>query len=191
VTGAGAKRRLFFALWPELRLRQRLLDAAAPLLLQSCAQQTHAELLAVSDLHITLAFLGAVPESVLPVLRQQAAAINASGFMLRLDRFEYWGAAQVLCAVADEVPGAAQQLLQKLQAVTAAAIVAAAVAPGAEPQPFRPHMTLARHIVLPHAMRRSLPALALNVAASEFSLAESRRQCDGRRYHVLDSWPLS
>ena len=53
--------RLFFALWPAREMADALTDWAAPIAGQSGGRLTRAE-----TIHMTLAFLGNVPDSSLP-----------------------------------------------------------------------------------------------------------------------------
>lgn len=92
---------------------------------------------APADWHVTLHFIGSVPRERLDELRA-GLAVPLTPFDLRLDLPELWphGLA-VLCAEA--VPEALLQLQAELgQALQRLGL-------RADPRPFRPHLTLARH----------------------------------------------
>jgi 2'-5' RNA ligase len=92
--------RLFFALWPEDAQREMLALAVHDFVRASGGRPvpTH-------NLHITLAFLGSVPEGRIPELSSIARAV-ASGcpagvlpIAITFDEVEHWRKAQIVCAV--------------------------------------------------------------------------------------------
>ncbi|HEY1891686.1 MAG TPA: ankyrin repeat domain-containing protein [Steroidobacteraceae bacterium] len=87
--------RLFFALWPDQAMRDAMVRATRK------AAPAAGRPVPASNLHVTLAFLGSVPERRLGELREVARASAASpGGRLELtfDHLEYWRAARLLCA---------------------------------------------------------------------------------------------
>jgi RNA 2',3'-cyclic 3'-phosphodiesterase len=120
------------------------------------------------NFHLTLAFLGAVPESRMPDLTpiaarvalafKSVAAAGGSGDALSgggspitivLDRIELWRKSQVLCATPTAEPTAAIALAETLKRV----LTEQGFAPDLKPlelvsnltiMKFRPHVTLAR-----------------------------------------------
>jgi 2'-5' RNA ligase len=72
--------RLFFALWPDDRVRAALAVLAAELA-ASCGGRATAP----DNLHATLAFLGNVPAARLPEFERMAASLHGRRFELRLD----------------------------------------------------------------------------------------------------------
>lgn len=172
----GTARRLFFALWPGDELR----SAIAPRLraLQPpgrCRPQSP------EQWHVTLEFLGSVPEERLTAVRESAAAVRAAPFEILFDVVEYWRRPQVLCLAATQVPPALAGLVLQLRAGLAAQ--------GLEPEqrPFRAHLTLARKVTRPGPVG---PCEALRWPAAEFVLVESVTERAGSRYRPLDRWPL-
>ena len=79
------RHRLFFALWPDDATRGRIVDATARQVRAAAGRTTPRE-----NLHVTLAFLGGVPESRLTPLADVAGQIASLSFDLVLDRIEYW-----------------------------------------------------------------------------------------------------
>lgn len=185
---AAPTRRLFFALWPDAAQRAALVHAAGKTV-RRCGGRPVPE----TNLHITLAFLGSVPEPRLEELCAIARRI-AAGFpreavplVLSLEALEHWPKPQVLTvlerkAEADAAPASgAARLAQLLTTETAAA--------GFSPdlKPFRPHVTVARKVLRPPrpgAMRR------VPWSFGAFALVESRTLAEGPVYSVVESYVL-
>jgi 2'-5' RNA ligase len=175
-------KQLFFALWPEEAQRNALAEAALEAVKSNGGRPVPA-----LSLHITLTFLGSVPERRLQDLSsvaRRAAAIFPSSvapLTLTLDHIEYWKKARVLCALAERESA---QVLALADALTKEAAGA-----GFNPdlKPFRPHVTLARKVVRPTC---SLDIRSAVWSFTEFVLVESRTETQGRVYGVLESYPL-
>jgi 2'-5' RNA ligase len=170
----AAGRRLFFALWPEPSFARQLLGLPGAI---------GAEPVQVADLHLTVLFLGRVPEHLVAPLAAAAGQLRLPLVRQPLLRLEAWPESGVLCLVGEPV-AALDELRQALGRIAAAAGLVLA----REQQEFRAHVTLARRIM---PSRFSAPALEpLVLLSGRFSLAESVPQPDGRRYQILQSWPL-
>ncbi len=89
-------RRLFFACWPDESLRLAILAGRQRLFPLSGRP------VEPSDLHLTLAFLGAVEES--RVAQLKALAGPMSPVDLVLDRLQWWHKPRVLVAEASQAP---------------------------------------------------------------------------------------
>src|SRR5581483_9489166 len=92
-------RRLFFALWPEHAQQSALAEAA-----RDAVQACKGRPVPVENFHLTLAFLGSVPEKRIGDLEGIAGRV-AEGFVgktprVALDTVEYWKKAELLCAIA-------------------------------------------------------------------------------------------
>jgi 2'-5' RNA ligase len=127
-------RRLFIALWPAPGTKRAL--AAW---LRGWSWPAHAALVAPERLHLTLHFLGSVPESRLQRLRDAMAApaLDLAPCELRFDRVERWPHGLVVLG--------AQQLPEPLLALHARlADALRALQLPVEARRFRPHVTLAR-----------------------------------------------
>jgi 2'-5' RNA ligase len=181
-------RRLFFALWPDAEQRGAL-HSATRKSVKSCGGRP----VPVQSLHVTLAFLGSVPEGRVPELdriaRRVADAFPAAAqpLLVSFDRLAHWARPQILCALGTEEPAAdtdaasAPALSATLKNETAAA--------GFSPdlKPFRAHVTVARKVA--HAPS----ALALQAVLwrfEAFALIESRTAPAGPVYSVIESYLL-
>ena len=171
-------RRLFFALWPDPAVLARAVDAVATLVPRGAGRPQR-----VDQLHLTLEFLGSVPESRQRALREAGALVAASGRpeTILLDRLEHWRRPQVLCLTASVVPESIVALAQSIRDE----LEARGFRP--ERREFRPHLTLARKIT------RGPSSVAFEPLAwpvNEITLVESTTDPSGSRYSRLETWPL-
>ncbi len=178
MTGREPGRRLFFALWPDAALLTRAVDAVTALVPRGVGRPQRAD-----QLHLTLEFLGVVPESRLSAVREAGAKAAAAGRAgtIMLDRLEHWRRPQVLCLVASEVPESIVVLVQSLRDELEARGFRT------ERRDFRPHLTLARKV------ERGPGPAALEPLAwpvDELTLVESTTDPAGSRYSRLETWPL-
>ena len=187
--GAGAHpparvgpRRLFFALWPDAPARARLAQATQAVVRVSDGRAVPAE-----QLHLTLAFLGAVPAARLAELEAlAAAAVRAAGLpdeplALTLGRLERWSGPQVLCVLPVHPPAA----LGALARGVVGTLGAAGFAP--DLKPFRPHVTVARKVVRPSELA---PIAPVRWTFERIALIESRTLERGPVYSVVGTCPL-
>ena len=178
-------RRLFFALWPTAEQQAAMGEAARELVLGSGARGVPD-----SNLHVTLAFLGSVPEPRISDLAAIARRVADSGvaaqpLRVSFDHVEYWKKAQVFCAVPSDARTAHDA--GSLAAALQADLLAAGFAP--DLKPFRAHVTLARKVP-----RRSDWKLYLHPVSwrfTGFGLIESRTTAEGALYSVVESWLLA
>ena len=126
-------KRLFFALWPDARQRERLRDQVA-----AYAKTVEGRMMHRANWHVTLAFIGESPAGQVPDLLARAAEIAVEPFRLRFDRIEYWARPRIACLVPSTVPGELEALHHALNSVL--------VDLGHEPEQhaYRPHVTLVR-----------------------------------------------
>ncbi|HEV2268318.1 MAG TPA: 2'-5' RNA ligase family protein [Steroidobacteraceae bacterium] len=190
-------RRLFFALWPDEAMRQAMEHAT-----RVAARATGGRPVATANLHVTLAFLGAVPERRLPQLSEVARAaafalpsadrprsgLRAAGEVydsaespceLTFDQLEYWRAARLLCALPSAPPESIVALARRLQE----RLIESGFTP--DRKPFRPHVTLARNVVRPALLQEMQPVVW---HFAELALVESRTLPAGPAYRVLQSF---
>jgi RNA 2',3'-cyclic 3'-phosphodiesterase len=174
-----ATRRLFFALWPTVAEQTALAAAVGPVLDATRGGRCVPR----ENLHLTLAFLGSVPESSLAALRALMPGIGAlqAPLTVVLDHIDYWRRSEILCATASSPPIAASALAERLKQ----ALVAAQFAP--DLKPFRAHVTLARKV---RGIARPLELRPVTWTFTEFALIESRTEASGSLYSALDSWAL-
>jgi RNA 2',3'-cyclic 3'-phosphodiesterase len=178
---APATRRLFFALWPDEAQRAALEHAVARAV-RHCGGRP----VPVSNLHVTLAFLGSVALARIPELEKigrEVATVLAphAPISLTFARLAYWKEAQLLCALATPDPAAAR--------VVAATLQDAAATLGLSPdrKPFQAHVTLARKVVQPGVVPRLRPVVWRFDA---YALVDSRTEPSGPVYSIVDSYPL-
>lgn len=123
-------RRLFCAAWPDDATAAALAAWSLP-----DVPRVH-----VTDLHLTLHFLGTVGLDV-PLLLAALNDLPTVAFGIRLDRQEYWPVAGVHVATPSEVPSPLRDLHRTLGQRLAALL------PGGLPaneREFRPHVSLSR-----------------------------------------------
>ncbi len=171
--------RLFFALWPDQDLRARLVvvtrDARREL------AKAGARVVDTANVHITLAFLGNVPETQYRCVASAAGQIRANEFDLLLDRWGFFRRAKVHYLTAAVVPGELERLVGQLWDVAGSC--------GLKPdhRPYQAHLTLARKVTA----RPDFPAPESVVwSPADFVLVSSETRSSGPVYRVLERWPL-
>lgn len=175
--------RLFFALWPSPTRRQALAAATA-----RAVSQADGRAVPPANLHVTLAFLGAVPADRLPELVLAGRQGGYRAVELDFDRLEYWPKPKVVVAMTSVTPAAGVELVDRLwQRLEPLGFPR-------DSRPWRPHMTLVRKIRRPppdELRPDSLPAAsARDPAPWGLALVESVTHPDGARYRPLTEWPL-
>ena len=172
-------RRLFFALWPDAVMRGALADATLEALRSSGGRPVP-----VDNLHLTLVFLGEIPQRRLAELADAAHRARmwhrGVSIEMRLERLEHWPRPQVLCALPEQPPAAAGRLAQALQEQ----LTASGFSP--DIKPFRPHVTVARKVT----RASSLPMVPVIWRFSSFALVESRTLESGPVYSVVENYSL-
>lgn len=127
-------KRVFFALWPDHRQRDRLRDT-----INSVARNVEGRAIDRRNWHITVAFLGDIDEELIPDLQASASRIEVEPFRLAFDRLEFWPRPKVACLVAATVPAGLEKLVRSLQSV----LREAGVTP--DDRTYRPHITVSRN----------------------------------------------
>jgi RNA 2',3'-cyclic 3'-phosphodiesterase len=172
--------RLFYALWPDERVREHLAQAAAALQLADGARPVPYE-----NYHATLAFIGEVAPSRLDALRWIGSTQRVPGCTITFDACAYWPEPQVVVAVARENPAA----LTELSTLLHQSLRLGGAAPRVErpPPPLRAHVTLARKVAQAPVLQ-ALSPIQWNVRS--FSLVSSDTRGAHSVYTVVDTWPL-
>jgi 2'-5' RNA ligase len=124
-------RRLFFALWPDDRQRDRLRDHISPV-----AKLVEGQHVYRGSWHVTTAFIGDFEEGLIPDLR-----------------VEFWPRPRVACLVAATVPIELEQLVDSLNGVLADFDVPV------EDRTYRPHITVVRRANRFETQRLAQPAV--------------------------------
>lgn len=139
-------------------------------------------------IHLTLAFLGDVPESRLAELTEVAAGVRSAAFDLNLDRLGYWQHNHLLWA-GGETPIA----LAELQAALSKALAGNGFRVDGAGRNFVPHVTLVRK--LPPTCRlvpaQEMPMPALPWSCQRFFLVRSRLSSSGSEYLILRDFLLT
>jgi len=169
------KVRLFFALWPDKKVRQSIINKSKPLL-KGVQKKIPAH-----NLHITLAFIGNVEKSKLDCYRQAAQEVHASGFGLRLDKAGCFSRAQILWLGCTTPAAELNWLVDSLNS----ALAVCGYQPGE--RRFTPHVSLTRKY-----RERVIPEFDTEIdwPVDSFCLVESCSTGRGVEYRVLDTWAL-
>lgn len=164
-------KRLFFALWPDNRQRDRLRDV-----INSVAKTVEGRAVDRRNWHVTLPFIGHLDEKQIPDLQELAAQVQVEPFRLVFDRLEFWARPKVGCLAAATVPPELQQLVSSLNDV----LQLVGVTP--EDRTFRPHITVSRN-ARPFTTERL--AQRATTEWSSFELVESVSGAGGVTYVPL------
>lgn len=168
--------RLFFALWPGGREREKLQDYFP--LLRGCGGRK----VSPQNLHLTLAFLGSIDADIRDCLVAAAERIALPRFSLQLSRLGFWPHPGVVWLGSGEAPAELLELVAELHQ--------AMLACGLEPESrrFQPHITLLRK-----AQRgpRKQEVSPLEWQAERFVLVASDTRPEGAHYQILNSWDLA
>ena len=134
------------------------------------------------NIHLTLAFLGAVAPDSVERAMAVAAQIQCSAFALEFDRLGWWQQNQVAWAAPSATPRPLLDLYKALQL--------GLVQEGFkfDERRFLPHVTLLRKAKCPGALIHSEP---LSWRADHFVLVRSTLQADGAHYALLKRWALA
>ena len=166
-------RRLFFALWPSDAVRARL----------AAEVQAHAALgraIPARNLHVTVVFLGAVPEERVARVVEIGKLTLLVRFLLHLDRLEFWRRSNLVCLSAQRTPPQLQGIVDRLHAGLREN--------GFElhaHETFRPHVTLVRDVARGPVAAAIAP---LQWPVGSLALIESKVGQRGSEYTVLEEW---
>ena len=86
-----ATRRLFFALWPNDKIRNLIVKE-----LKQLPESINGQAIQSENLHITLHFIGSVNEEFQACMQKAAATVSAKGFICQLDRYGYFPRSKTL-----------------------------------------------------------------------------------------------
>ena len=181
-TEAGQKeprQRLFFALWPDDGVRAALAQAAAGLLGERIKR------VPAANLHMTLAFAGAVSAPVRDCLEAAAANIRCPAFELCIDHVGHWPRPRILWIGPTHTPPALWSLAGQLRTALEGCGLQA------ETRAYQPHITLARKISTASASRHGAGQIApVHWSITRFCLLESVTGPRAASYQILASWAL-
>jgi 2'-5' RNA ligase len=168
--------RLFFAAVPDAATRARIGAAADALELQPSSRRVPGD-----NYHATIAFVGALPMPMTPIVREIGSARRSQPFSLHFDAYDYWPTPGVVVALARAVPAPLAALWQDLHEALGEHGFAR------DRESLRPHVTLARKVSqAPVAQEMS----AFDWTVTEFVLMRSDRSDSQSAYTVVDTWQL-
>ena len=170
--------RLFFALWPSPTHREALATATA-----AVVAQVDGQAVPKANFHVTLAFLGSVPEGAVRRLIEIGGEGGYPVLDLDFDRVEYWPRPKVLVTMPGQVPAAGAEMVDRLwERIVPLGIER-------EHRPWRPHLTLVRRVRRLPLDGPALAVVRLPTAGSSarwsLALVESLTQTDGVHYRPL------
>lgn len=172
MTGQGASRRLFFALWPSPAVRAGIVER------RKCIEGLSKRRVPDHNLHLTLLFLGDQPGDRLDEIVTAAKGLESIGFGMALDRFGWFARARVVW-LGGPPPDAGRALVAKLSARMSG------LGLQFDDRPWAPHVTLFRQV----RHRPTLPDIEpLAWRADRFELIESM---PGRPYQSLATFSLN
>ena len=169
------RQRLFFALWPDAAVRARL-DQAGKELLGKRVKRVPA-----ANLHLTLAFAGAVTAPVRHCLQAAAGEVRCPAFKLSIEHVGHWSRPRIFWLGPVHAPPALWTLAGALRTALGDCGLQT------ETRPYQPHVTLARKIARPPEQARIDP---VDWSIRHFSLVESVTGARAASYTLLATWEL-
>lgn len=173
---SAVKQRVFFALWPDARVRADLAQAARRMIRVSQGRRARDD-----SIHLTLAFVGAVDVKAIPCLQAPPDAVLTKTFLLTLDNWGCWPRTGIGWASPSHIPEPLRDLAVNLEGWLRGAGFEL------EDRAFTPHVTLVRKAqctTLPDSMPR------VEWQVQDFVLVRSIVSRDGSRYQPIGRWPL-
>lgn len=167
--------RLFFALWPDDQIRQKLVRVG------KCIEAKGFRPVRPHNVHVTLVFLGNVDAASELLIKYSVAGISAKPFILTFDSLSYWSRPRVLCLSCSQLVDEVENLVVALNMEVASCGLQT------DTRPYKPHITLARHA-------KYLPDIKFEPIvwrAESFCLVESCSEPDGVNYKVIQQWPFA
>lgn len=180
-----ATARVFFALWPTPEVTGRLGDIAEAAAMAFGGRATRRD-----TIHLTLAFLGNVPETRLPELSVAAAAVGGAPFAIKVDQLGFWSHNHLLWAGCQAPSAPLDALSSQLRKVLARA----GFRVGGEGREFVPHVTLVRRVPEAGAPSASRPLPSMDSLAwrcERFVLVRSTLSALGSSYQIIGEFPLT
>ena len=175
----GNSQRLFYALLPDDGVRLALAELA-----RDVARETGGRAARAENLHLTLAFLGSVPQERVAELADigTKAAEAAAPFLMTLDALGVFRDAGVAWAGPQATPAGLRRVFDAMRASLHDAALPT------ERRGFNPHVTLARRCLRGLAVTTMEP---LDWPVDSLALMASETLPEGVRYRELASWRLA
>ena len=169
--------RLFFALWPDALVRERLTQWTL-----DCGGHCGGRATQPENLHATLAFLGEVEPTAVTSLVELAAGLRATAFDLAVDALAYWPHNRIVYAACSESPAALRMLAAAMRAELSA------LGFRTDARPYTAHVTLLRNA------RRAppdAPVTPIHWQVREIALVQSLRQDGKLAYQPIERFTLA
>ena len=166
------KKRLFFALWPSDKQRQKIGAAIQPYRSKLVGTWTEGD-----NWHITRFFIGGFPEEDIPALQAAANDIDSPSIDLKFERIWYGKRPKIICLFAGRIPSQLLGLVRSIESI------AQTFGIKPEERPYRAHMTIARKARFFESITLAQP---LELHWSAFHLIESISTPGGVQYKPLD-----
>jgi 2'-5' RNA ligase len=167
-----SSKRLFFALWPDNRQRDRMRDFISPV-----ARLVEGRAVDRRNWHITLVYIGDFPEQRIDELLEAKSAVQVEPFRLRFDRLEFWPRPKIAALVPPTIPPELERLVEDLQG----RVLAAGVNPEHQ-RVYRPHVTVCRNARTFEIQRLAQSAIT---EWASFELVESVSEPGGATYRPI------
>jgi len=164
-------RRLFVALWPSDELRHDIEHET-----RHAARHSGGRVIPQRNFHITLAFLGPVPDGRIADARQCVTSTKVEPFELIVETLAWWERQELLCL---EPTAGVEPLVVLVDCLRNALRKSGFVV---EYRPFRPHVTLARDVRRNHTFK---PIRQLHWPVHRIELVESETSATGSVYSIL------
>lgn len=169
--------RVFFALWPDADIRQKIQKQIYPIF-----DHPQGRKVPKHNWHITLAFLGNVSDDVYTCIQQQADMVSGTSFEINLDTIGHWSRPKVAWLGCNTKPQAIDTLVSSLNEQ----LFKCGYTP--EFKTFQPHMTLMRKVT---RKPKSFSFKSVTWEVKQFVLVESHVDNTGSTYKVIKKWKLS
>ena len=167
-----SNKRLFYALWPDVRQRDRLRDFISPV-----AKLVEGVAIDRRNWHVTLAFIGEFPDRRLPELQARIGRIEMQPFRMIFDRLEFWPRPKVAALVSATVPAELQHLVLSMN------VALEELGIETDNRTYRPHVTVTRNARPFETQRLAQRSI---IEWSDFALMESISEPGGVSYRVVN-----
>lgn len=174
--------RLFFALWPDEKTRQSIVETFSQF-----HPQKNARVLSPQDLHVTLHFLGHVTDETRHNMHLSAQKINSEKFVMNLDCFGYFSKAKIFYMGCNKPPANLLRLHQDL------ANTLEVCGYTSEAATYITHVSLMRKCAGHEAVKLldKPPSFSIPWPVDEFVLVESQLNKQASSYRVIEHYPFS
>ena len=176
---SSENKRIFLALWPDEKTRQRLAEVQQQLKREPVLQSAKA--VNPDNLHMTLHFIGSISPDVLQALEVSLDSVHCKPFELVVNTVGCFPKPRVVWLGLKNI----SPELNMLELQTAACVEQCVQ--NYRRIVYRPHITLFRKAKISPELEE-LPEISWSIKS--FALVESKSYAAGVRYHVLKEWLL-